>query len=96
MWIAVLYLWAINALTLLAFGWDKLNARRRKKRVPEKRLLWLVTLGGSPGALLGRWIFSHKTRKRRFSIWLYAIVWVQVALGYLLISHDLIGMLQSL
>ncbi len=58
MWIAVIYLWVVNTLTLLAFGWDKLRARQRKRRVPERNLLWLATLGGSPGALLGRWIFS--------------------------------------
>ncbi len=89
MWIAVIYLWAINALTLLAFGWDKLRARRRKRRIPERRLLWLAALGGSLAALLGRWIFGHKTRKRGFSAWLYAIAACQVGLCYLIISRDL-------
>ncbi len=79
MWIAVLYLWAINILSLLAFGWDKLRARRRKGRIPERRLLWLAALGGSPGAVMGRWIFNHKTRKRGFSTWLFAIVCLQAA-----------------
>ncbi|EEE36178.1 hypothetical protein RKLH11_11 [Rhodobacteraceae bacterium KLH11] len=94
MWIAVIYVWAINLLTLLAFGWDKMNARRKRRRVPEKRLLWLAMLGGSPAALLGRWIFGHKTRKRGFSIWLYSIVGIQVGLGYLVISQGLIALLQ--
>ncbi|WP_235216196.1 DUF1294 domain-containing protein [Ruegeria halocynthiae] len=88
MWIAVIYLWAINGLTLLAFGWDKLRARRRRGRVPEKRLLWLAALGGSPGAVLGRWIFRHKTRKRRFSLWLFAILAVQVAACYLVVVNE--------
>ncbi|WP_247742604.1 MULTISPECIES: DUF1294 domain-containing protein [unclassified Ruegeria] len=82
MWIAVMYLWAINTLTLLAFGWDKLRARRRKRRVPERRLLWLAALGGSPGAIVGRWIFRHKTRKRGFSRWLFAILIGQAAACY--------------
>ena len=77
MWMGVFYLWAVNGLTLLAFGWDKLRARRRKRRIPERALLWLAALGGSPGAILGRWIFRHKTRKRAFSIWLFAIAAVQ-------------------
>ncbi len=89
MWIVVIYFWAINALTLLAFGWDKLRARRRKRRIPERRLLWLAALGGSPGAVLGRWIFKHKTRKRRFSIWLYGIAGVQATLFYLILSQEL-------
>lgn len=83
MWIAVTYLWAINGLTLLAFGVDKLRARRRKRRIPERRLLWLAALGGSPAAILGRWIFAHKTRKRGFSSVLMMIVIIQGAVLYL-------------
>ncbi|WP_245709766.1 DUF1294 domain-containing protein [Ruegeria halocynthiae] len=94
MWIAVIYLWAINALTLLIFGWDKLRARRRKRRVPERRLLWLAALGGSLAALLGRWIFGHKTRKRGFSAWLYTITACQAGICYLIISRDLGALLQ--
>ncbi len=89
-----MYLWAINALTLLAFGWDKLRARRRKRRVPERRLLWLAALGGSLAALLGRRIFEHKTRKRGFSAWLYAITAFQAGLCYLIISSDLGALLR--
>ena len=86
MWIAVLYLWAINLAAVLAFGWDKLRARRRKRRIPERTLLGLAALGGSPGALLSRWIFSHKTRKRRFSMWLFLIAAVQAVALYILVS----------
>jgi uncharacterized membrane protein YsdA (DUF1294 family) len=89
MWIAVIYLWAINTLTLMAFGWDKLRARRRRRRIPERRLLWLAALGGSLAALLGRWIFGHKTRKRGFSAWLYTITAFQAGLCYLIMSRDL-------
>ncbi len=86
MWIVVSYLWAINALTLLIFGWDKLRAKRRKRRVPERRLLWLAALGGSPAAVLGRVIFGHKTRKRRFSAQLFVIAAVQLGLFALLVT----------
>lgn len=89
MWIAVIYLWAINTLTLMAFGLDKLRARRRRRRIPERRLLWLAALGGSLAALLGRWIFGHKTRKRGFSAWLYTITAFQAGLCYLIMSRDL-------
>ncbi|MFY2823144.1 DUF1294 domain-containing protein [Ruegeria sp. MALMAid1280] len=86
MWIAVLYLWAINILSLVAFGWDKLRARRRKGRIPERKLLWLAALGGSPGAVMGRWIFNHKTRKRSFSMRLFLIVGFQVVCGFFLVQ----------
>ncbi len=90
----MIYLWTINALTLLAFGWDKLRARRRKRRIPERRLLWMAALGGSLAALLGRWIFGHKTRKRSFSAWLYAITATHAGLCYLMVSQDLGALLR--
>ncbi len=86
MWIAVTYLWTINGLTLLVFGWDKLRARRRKRRVPERKLLWLAALGGSPCALLGRWIFRHKSRKRGFTAILFGLLGVQALAFYFLVS----------
>lgn len=89
MWVAVIYLWAINALTLLAFGWDKARAKRRRRRVPERRLLWLAALGGSPGAILGRWMFRHKTRKRGFSVWLFAILIAQALVVYLTVVEGI-------
>ena len=82
----MIYLWAINALTLLAFGWDKTRARRRRRRIPERRLLWLAALGGSPGALLGRWMFKHKTRKRGFSVWLLGICALQAGMVFILLA----------
>ncbi len=89
MWIAVIYLWAINGLTLLCFGWDKARAKRRKRRVPERKLLWLAVLGGSPAAVLGRLVFGHKTRKRRFTVWLIAILAVHGGLVFLILTSDL-------
>ena len=90
MWIAVAYLWVINGLTLLVFGWDKLRARRRKRRVPESKLLWLAALGGSPGAFLGRWIFRHKSRKRGFTATLFGLLGIQALILYLLISANVL------
>ncbi|WP_367647320.1 DUF1294 domain-containing protein [Ruegeria arenilitoris] len=88
MWIVILYFWAINALTLLVFGWDKLRAIRRRRRVPEKWLLRLALLGGSPAALLGRWIFGHKTRKKRLTTVLYAITALQAGAIYLFLTYS--------
>lgn len=80
---AAVYLGVLNLVTLLIFGWDKAAAadkvRRGRSRVPERALLTLAALGGSPGALLARPIFRHKTRKQPFSAWLTLIVFVQAA-----------------
>lgn len=74
-WVAALSV--VNLWTVLCFGWDKRCATRGQRRIPERRLLTLAALGGSPGALLARRIFRHKTRKEPFSTRLWLIVVVQ-------------------
>lgn len=63
---ALVYL-AINALTFLLFGWDKLRALWNKRRTREKTLLWLAFLGGSVGAKAAQRVFNHKTTKQPFA-----------------------------
>jgi len=76
--LAALVLGVLNLLTFLVFGWDKLAAVDGRTRVPERLLLLLAALGGSPGALLARPVFRHKTRKQPFGAWLALIVFAQV------------------
>ncbi|PTS89439.1 MULTISPECIES: DUF1294 domain-containing protein [unclassified Caulobacter] len=73
---------AINLATFAAYGWDKAAAGRRgERRIPERTLLALAALGGSPAALLARHTLRHKTRKQPFVAWLFLIVFLQVAAG---------------
>ena len=68
------------------FGWDKAQSRSGGRRIPERTLLLLALLGGTPGAYAGRWLFRHKTRKQPFVARLHLIavgqgVLLVVALG---------------
>jgi len=73
---------AINLATFAAYGWDKAAAGRRgERRIPERTLLVLAALGGSPAALLARQTLRHKTRKQPFVAWLFLIVFLQVSAG---------------
>ena len=76
---AAIFLGVINLATFLIFGFDKAAAADKRPRVPERALLTLAALGGSPGALLARPVFRHKTRKQPFGAWLALIVFVQAA-----------------
>lgn len=79
--LASLLLLTVNGLTVLRFWQDKGRARRGEWRVPEADLLWLALLGGSPGALVARCVFRHKTRKEPFSTRLLLIVVVQIVVA---------------
>ena len=78
---ALVYLAALNALTFLVYGWDKLCAKREgARRVPEKTLLFLAVVGGSVGAIAGMNFFRHKTRHAQFRFGLPLILALQIGL----------------
>lgn len=62
----LLWLACVNAAAFLICGWDKRQACRSRRRVPERTLLWLCALGGSFAFLAGMLLFHHKTRKPKF------------------------------
>jgi uncharacterized membrane protein YsdA (DUF1294 family) len=76
--LAILALFVLNLWTVLRFWQDKQRAVARERRIPESDLLGLALIGGSPGALLARKLFRHKTRKEPFSTHLFVIVALQV------------------
>ena len=90
----LLYLLALNLLTLALFWWDKRCAIERRWRVPESTLLTLCLIGGSLGAKTGQGIFRHKTRKEPFRTSLNAIAVLHVGfLGALFVAfaRDYLG-----
>ena len=81
-WVAV-WLALINLVTFLAFGLDKLKAKRKEKRetirrIPEKTLFLLAILGGSVGALLGMRVWHHKTLHKSFRFGIPLILILQI------------------
>lgn len=68
----------MSVAALGACGWDKARAVARQSRVPERLLLGLALLGGSPGLVLGMAVFRHKTRSPGFVLALAVIVIAQL------------------
>ena len=68
---------ALNCWTIARFWQDKMRAQAGERRIPEADLLGLALIGGSPGALLARKMFRHKTRKEPFSTHLSLIAALQ-------------------
>ena len=65
---AVFLLCVWNASVFALYGLDKLYARRRQYRIPERALIGCAFLLGSAGAALGMLVFRHKTRHVRFRL----------------------------
>ena len=78
----VYYLIGINVLTFLVYGADKWKARRNKWRIPEDTLIWLAIVGGSVGALLGIYLFRHKTQHKKFQLGVPIILFAQLVLAF--------------
>ena len=74
------FLLIINIVTFLAYGLDKLKARRKMWRISENTLLGLAVIGGSVGALLGMRLWHHKTLHKKFRYGLPLIFLIQIAL----------------
>ena len=77
---SIVALIALNVFTMLCFWQDKQRAIAGRRRIAEADLLGLALIGGSPGALLARRMFRHKTRKQPFSTWLFLILALQAGI----------------
>ena len=73
------WLLAISLVTFLTYGYDKLIAGSGRTRVPERVLLALAFAGGTLGALVGMWLFRHKTAKASFRLKFWLVVAAQIA-----------------
>ena len=71
---------ALNALTFALYGIDKSRARRGAWRIRESTLLGTAACFGALGALLGMYVFHHKTKHRAFALGVPALLLVQAVL----------------
>jgi len=76
--IIIIYIFAINALTILAWWLDKRAAKWGFRRIPENSLLFISLLGGSVGGVIASKVLRHKTRKQPFKGILYFIMVLQI------------------
>ena len=66
--ILALYLILINALSFLLMLVDKYKAQNNLWRIPEKVLLIVAGFGGSFGCFIAMEAARHKTRHKKFTI----------------------------
>ena len=66
--VIVAYLLGLGLSTFLTYGYDKLQAIRGGRRVPETALRLLSLIGGALGGWAGMLIWRHKTNHASFWI----------------------------
>ena len=74
------YICLLSLVGFLLMGFDKYKAKKGLWRIPEKNLFLIAILGGSAGAVVGMYLFHHKTRHWYFRYGLPAILLLQSAL----------------
>ncbi|MCI8361618.1 MAG: DUF1294 domain-containing protein [Clostridia bacterium] len=79
----IIYLLIINVIAFLAMWIDKRKAEKGKWRISETTLLLLGVLGGSIGSMIGMYTFRHKTKKKRFTIGMPAILIIEIIIYFI-------------
>lgn len=76
----LIYLLIVNAAGFLVMTADKLYAKKKMWRIPERTLLGIALMGGSVGVLIAMYTVRHKTRHPQFSIGVPVILIGQILL----------------
>ena len=80
------YFLLVNATAFILMMADKIKAKKNRWRIKESTLMLSAALGGSIGALAGMYTFRHKTRHRKFTIGIPAILTLQIAAVIFILS----------
>jgi len=59
---------------------DKSRALKRKRRIPENALLWIGVIGGAGAMFLTMKLVHHKTRVKKFMVFLPVLAVVHLVL----------------
>lgn len=66
--ILLIYILTVGMLSVFLTVYDKIAAKKRKTRIPERTLLILGLVGGAIPMLITMQIIRHKTKKAKFMI----------------------------
>ena len=73
-----LYLVTINAIAFLLMLVDKYKAKKNLWRIPEATLMGVAAIGGSFGDMVGMYTVRHKTRHKKFTVGIPALLIIQI------------------
>lgn len=79
--ILLVYLVCINLVSFGLMAADKRRARARRWRISERTLFAAALLGGSLGAIVGMYLFRHKTKHWYFVVGMPLILAAEILIG---------------
>lgn len=74
----VIHFLLINLLSVIVCVWDKISAKKHRRRIRERTLFALTLLGGGFAMYLTMVIIRHKTRHKRFMVGIPLIILLQI------------------
>lgn len=80
--IIVAYLIIINTGGFFTMLIDKRKAEKKKWRIPEKNIFFIAAIGGSLGAMIGMYVFRHKTKH-----WYFKFLFTVFLIAHMLILY---------
>jgi uncharacterized membrane protein YsdA (DUF1294 family)/cold shock CspA family protein len=83
-WKIIVYYCIASIVTFAMYSSDKFAAEQRNSRTPESTLQCLSLLGGWPGALVAQNFLRHKSRKTKFLILFWLMVFGNLVALYML------------
>ncbi len=85
-----IYFAIISVIAISVTAWDKLCAKRDMRRVPEKTLFIISSLGGSLFMYCTMQFIRHKTKHKRFMIGLPLMMILQIVIivGLSILYHE--------
>ena len=78
-WIGLALLFAANLRAFALMGYDKRQAKKGTRRVPERRLFLAAACFGGLGGVLGMSAFRHKTKHWYFRVFFPLLLFLQAA-----------------
>ncbi|QTD41458.1 DUF1294 domain-containing protein [Sporosarcina sp. Te-1] len=85
-WILFCSIWSV-----MLMGYDKRQAKRKKRRIPEKTLWLFAIVGGGIGSYIGMQMFRHKTRHTSFRVGFLLLALLDIAILLYMFGIDFTG-----
>ena len=76
--ISLIYLAVISLVSVIVTAHDKSAARKKRRRVPEKTLIFLSLIGGSVAMYVTMQMVRHKTKHAKFMLGIPDIMVLQL------------------